>query len=273
LGLAKETAAAFPEWGAAFATMIISVIVISQLVGPPFFKWAIQQVGEAHRRAAGPPMDEERIALIFGLESQSVALARILQSNGWQVKIASIEADTREKLNESGVEIQPIAGLTREAMQELGAEKADAIVTMLSNDENYQVCELAYEHFGTEQLVVRMTELNGVARFRALGAVVVEPSTALVNLMDHFVRSPAATSLLLDMEEDQRVTELLVRNPNLHKLALRDLRLPLDVLILAINRNGASVISHGYTMLEIGDHVTVVGKPESLNEVALQFEA
>ncbi|MCB0145689.1 MAG: NAD-binding protein, partial [Caldilineaceae bacterium] len=244
LGLAKETAAAFPEWGAAFATMIISVIVISQLVGPPFFKWAIQQVGEAHGRAAGPAIDDERIALIFGLESQSLALARLLQGNGWQVKVASRQANSHENLHESDVDIHPIPGLTLAAMHELGAEKADAIITMLSNDENYQVCEMAYEHFGTEQLVVRLTELNDVARFRALGAVVVDPATALVNLMDHFVRSPAATSLLLDMDEEQRVLELLVRNPNLHKLTLRELRLPLDVLVLSINRNGASVISH-----------------------------
>lgn len=273
LGLAKEAGASFPVWGESFATMIISVIVISQLAGPPFFKWAIERVGEAHQRAAGPSIDDQRIALIFGLESQSLALARILQHNGWQVTIATRQANQRENLNDSEVNIHLIAGLTLEAMQELRAEKADAIVTMLSNDENYQVCELAYEHFGTEQLIVRLTELSNVARFRALGAVVVDPSTALVNLMDHFVRSPAATSLLLDMQEGQRVAELLVRNPNLHKLCLRDLRLPLDVLILSINRNGASVISHGYTMLEIGDRVTVVGKPESLNEVALQFES
>ena len=29
------------------AALMISVIVINQLAGPPFFKWAIQRVGEA----------------------------------------------------------------------------------------------------------------------------------------------------------------------------------------------------------------------------------
>ncbi|HAA56615.1 MAG TPA: hypothetical protein DCE42_17760 [Myxococcales bacterium] len=47
LGLAKQVATAYPSWGQAFAALMISVIVINQLAGPPFFKWAIQRVGEA----------------------------------------------------------------------------------------------------------------------------------------------------------------------------------------------------------------------------------
>jgi Kef-type K+ transport system membrane component KefB len=47
LGLAKEVAVAFPEWGAAFSSMMISVIVLNQIVGPPFFKWAMYLAGEA----------------------------------------------------------------------------------------------------------------------------------------------------------------------------------------------------------------------------------
>ena len=54
LGLAKEVDVAFSQWGWQFATMIIAVIVLSQLVGPPLFKWAINHVGEAHARHETP---------------------------------------------------------------------------------------------------------------------------------------------------------------------------------------------------------------------------
>jgi Trk K+ transport system NAD-binding subunit len=43
-------------------------------------------------------------------------------------------------------------------------------------------------------------------------------------------------------------------------------------LILAISRNGHLLLSHGYTRLEIGDHVTVVGSPDSLAEVEVKLE-
>jgi len=47
LGLAKQVAHDFPEWGPSLATLVISVIVMNELVGPLFFKRAISLSGEA----------------------------------------------------------------------------------------------------------------------------------------------------------------------------------------------------------------------------------
>jgi Trk K+ transport system NAD-binding subunit len=101
----------------------------------------------------------------------------------------------------------------------------------------------------------------------------VDPGTALVSLMDHCVRSPAATSLILGLDPDQDVVDMVVRNPDLHKVPLRDLRLPLDVLVLYVKRGNRLMHSHGFTLLELHDHVTLVGSQESLDEVRLRFQA
>ena len=65
---------------------------------------------------------------------------------------------------------------------------------------------------------------------------------------------------------------ILMMNPLLHGKMIRDLRLPLDVLIMSVNRNGHMIISHGYTMIELGDRLTMVGSEKALQEVTLQFE-
>ncbi|MAJ74387.1 hypothetical protein CMK13_15400 [Candidatus Poribacteria bacterium] len=44
------------------------------------------------------------------------------------------------------------------------------------------------------------------------------------------------------------------------------------MLILSIYRQGNRLDSHGYTQLELGDHVAVVGSPDSLAEVEVRFE-
>ncbi|VAX33562.1 Putative transporter [hydrothermal vent metagenome] len=54
LALAREVAGAFPSWGPEFASMMISVIILNQMVGPPLFKWAIKLSGEAHPEALSP---------------------------------------------------------------------------------------------------------------------------------------------------------------------------------------------------------------------------
>lgn len=103
-----------------------------------------------------------------------------------------------------------------------------------------------------------------------VGALIVEPGTAIVSLLDQFVRSPSAASLLLGMD-GQEMVDIEVRNPDLHGVHLRDLRLPQDVLLLSVRRNGAVLVSHGYTRLERGDQVTVFGSPESLENMMLRF--
>ncbi len=42
--------------------------------------------------------------------------------------------------------------------------------------------------------------------------MVMDPSTAMVSLMEHFIRAPIATSLLLGMDETQDSIDIEVRN-------------------------------------------------------------
>jgi Trk K+ transport system NAD-binding subunit/Kef-type K+ transport system membrane component KefB len=271
LGLAKEVADEFPAWGPAFATLLIAVIVLNQIIGPPLFKWAIHRAGEAHVRAEREDAGS-RDVLIFGLEGQSLALARELRKHRWNARVASRKAASLAEAADADVPIVPIADLTVEEMRRLGADRAGALVLMLSDEENLRLCEMAFEHFGTPQLVVRLSDRANAPRFVELGARVVEPGTAMVSLLDQSVRSPAAASLLLGMEAGQQVADVELRNDRLHGIALRDLQLPLETLVLSVRRGGHAIVSHGYTRLETGDRVTVLGPPASLDEIARRFE-
>lgn len=267
LGLAMEIAGIYPGWGRAFATLLIAVIVINELVGPPLFKWAILLAGEAHRKAQTKSPTGNRYAVIFGLERQSLALARQLKKNQWNVRIACLEATLNE--NELiDVPITKIEDLSLMNLTKLGLDQADAVVGMLPEEENLELCERIYEAFGTEDVIVRLYDHSYFEKFHKLGALIVEPASAAVSLLDHFVRSPVATSLLLGMEHGQDTMDIEITNPAIHGLSLRDLRFPLDSIILSIKRGDNILISHGYTRLRRGDQVTVIGSPQSLEEIA-----
>ena len=77
----------------------------------------------------------------------------------------------------------------------------------------------------------------------------------------------------MGMEPDKDTIDVTVEDENLFGVALRNLRLPVDVLILSVKRKGNIIITHGYTRLRKGDIVTVVGSVASLKKVALQFES
>jgi Kef-type K+ transport system membrane component KefB len=53
LGIANIVRERFPQWGLEVATIIIAMIAVNQLVGPPAFRWAIIKAGESHRPKEG----------------------------------------------------------------------------------------------------------------------------------------------------------------------------------------------------------------------------
>lgn len=272
LGLAKQVSVEFSQWGEIFTTLMIAVIVLNQIVGPPLFKWALFWVKEAHPRTEGQTFEGIRDAIIFGLDGESLALARLLQSNQWEVKIATTQvAYAKMAAAEADIEIHSMAGIDLVALNKLNVAHADSIVAMLSDEDNFRICDLILENYGARNLIVRLNDQTHFKRFHELGALVVEPSTAIVNLLDQFVRSPSAARLLMGLEQGRSIIEFELQNPDLQGVAIRDLHLPLDLHILSIRRNGQLIVSVGFTQLQLGDWLTVVGSRPSLEQMMLQF--
>jgi Trk K+ transport system NAD-binding subunit/Kef-type K+ transport system membrane component KefB len=270
VGLATIIATEYPGWGTEFATIMIAVIVLNQIVGPPLFKWSLHLVDEVHVKSDGS-YDVEQKVLIFGWENQSLALANQLSKQNWKVEFVVMDP-TVEVLGNKDFKVHEFQGSDHLSLRKFSAETADTLLCLLSDEQNYAICETAYEHFGTKHLIVRLNDREYYKKFHGIGVMVIDPVTAMVSLMEHFVRSPIATSLLLGMDEGQDSVDIELRNSDFHGLILRDLRLPSDVIILSVTRGEHPIISHGYTRLRLGDIVTMVGSNESLDKVRLNLQ-
>lgn len=270
LGLATIVSNEFPAWGYQFETIIIAVIVINQLIGPPLFKWVLNYVKESHLRSVKSPLESTRDAIIFGLEDQSIALAQQLKKHKWESRMVTIDKNTTIEVD--GFELLHIPHISIIELNKLNLEKTEAIILMLSDENNFKLAELIYEHIGTKEVIVRLNKRENFEKFHKLGTLIIEPATAMVSLLDHFVRSPNATSLLLGMDDGQETMDVEIRNQDIHGMRLRDLRLPSDVLVLSVRRKGQLLVSHGYTRLRLGDIITFVGLENSLEDLKFKFD-
>ncbi len=269
LGLITIVAHFFPQFGSEFETILIAVIIINQFVGPPLMKWAIIWAGEAHNKAEHS-FDGIRDVMIFGYENQALALGRSLQKHNWHVKIITEEDHPCEE--ECHLEIIKIDEINADNLRKIDTDSADAAILLKTDDQNLKITKLLYEEFGTPIIVVRLNDVSMYPKFKEYNTLVVEPSTAVVSLMEHFVVSPYATSILLGWEEGQTTMDIEVLNRDIHGKQLRDIRLPLGVLVLSIVRNGQVIVSHGYTRIRLHDIVTVLGSPEQLEQVRMKLQ-
>jgi len=269
IGLATEISEKYPEWGNDAFTIIIAVIVLSQIIGPPLFKFAILRVGEAHLKAPDHEFDGIKDLLIFGYETQSHAIARNLENNGWNVKIATF-LNQKDIDHIEEVDVNSIDRIDLDIMKMLEANKIEAALLLLSDEKNFQIAELLYEHFGTREVIVRINDRSNYTKFKDLNCYVVDPSNAMINLLMQYVKSPHTASLLLGELKGQSSLDIEVRDITVVGKYLRNLHLPADVIILSIERHGEVIITHGYTKLELGDIMTVVGSEESLEMLNLK---
>jgi len=269
IGLATEIAEKYPEWGNDAFTIIIAVIVLSQIIGPPLFKFAILKVGEAHIKAPDQEFSGIKDLIIFGYETQSHAIARNLEENGWNVKIATfLKPKDIEHIKD--LEVISIDSIDMEVMNQLNASKAEASLLLLSDEKNFKIAELLYEHFGTREVIVRINDRSNYDKFKELNCYVVDPANAMINLLMQYVKSPHSASLLLGELKGQSSLDIEIRDITIVGKYLKNLHLPADVIVLSIERRGQIIITHGYTKLELGDIMTVVGSEESLEMLNLR---
>ncbi len=269
LGLATIISQEFPTWGHEFETIVIAVIVMNQLIGPPLFKWSLNYLHESHLKANKTSKPENQNAIIFGFENQSLALANQLKQNNWEVSIAQLES---ENTIDKEFNIICLKSLSIKELGKINLKLYESIVLLLSDDENLEIATYIYENVGTKVVIVRLNDRNYFEKFHKLGTLIINPATAMVSLLDHFVRSPNAASLLLGMDAGQDSIDIEIRNKDIHGIRLRDLRLPSDVLVLSVKRKGQLLVSHGYTRLRLGDIITLVGADESLQKLKFKFD-
>jgi Trk K+ transport system NAD-binding subunit/Kef-type K+ transport system membrane component KefB len=271
LGLAREVAVQFPVLGDTFATLIISVVVVNEVVGPLFLKAGLRKAGESHEPGAGPAADASGV-VVFGVEGQSIALARALQGIGWRVVVADTDAEQVERLAAADVDERHIALLDAESLEEIFEDDVSAVVAMLGDDDaNLAVLRFALEEKGIERLVVRPATKTRDAGFEDLGTFIVDPGSAMVALLEQSVATPQSAALLMHRDPNKMVAQVLVSNRDLDGVPVRDLRLPTDVLLLEMVRDSSSVVVNGHTSLHVGDELTLIADPASLDEVRVRL--
>jgi len=269
IGLAALVGNTFPDWGKEFETVVIAMIILNQLVGPPLFKFALNYVRESHKKPKIHSRDKGKRAYIFSYDNVSVNLAQSLKKKGWDVSIITSQNVKRDDLPVWHVdEYSPVF------LKKLPWQPADAFVFLHPDDKvNYRLLEWVYENLGPKLAVATVHSAKYMEPMKKLGAVLLEPMSALVNMLEHTVRAPQAMEIILGEDGETDTADVEVKNPDLVGLQIRDLRLPHDVIILSLKRRNNTVFTHGYTRLRKGDILTIVGSKQSLEKVINKFEA
>lgn len=271
LGLITIISAHFLSFGVDFEAILVGVVIINQFIGPPLMKFAIIRIGEAHVKSKSHPVNLHQNIVIFGIGGRAIILAKTLLNQGLSVKIITDQHDV-DLSDCTEIPIHKISRIDFETLENLNFGNTDSVIIFRNEEEAYTIGQLIYEKYGTPNVTVVLEKHTDIRRFKELGIIVVAPTSALITLLASFTKSPHATQILLGMQESSEAVDIEVLASDIHGRALRDIKLPLGVLVVSVTRHHDVILPHGFTRLRLHDVITVVGNKAQVEMVRTELQ-
>lgn len=147
--------------------------------------------------------------------------------------------------------------------------KAHTLIALgKTDDENYRICRQALHFFDVENVIALVQDPNRNARFRNLGARIVNMAYSTALIIESMALSKEAFSVAADLDEDKSILEVKLQNPELIGHQISDLELPERVSILLIVRGNELLAPDESTTLQMNDRLTLVGEEAIIKSFA-----
>lgn len=138
-------------------------------------------------------------------------------------------------------------------------------------DRCYEVCERAHTTYGIDHIVARVTAPGELPRFEKLGVTPMNAATDQAMLLSLVTRNPSIYELLTRTDDDKEVCEIQITEARYTGRPLREIKFAKNLVILAVRRDGELIVPRGDTQLEYGDHLTVLGSKDCIEDSKLLF--
>lgn len=149
------------------------------------------------------------------------------------------------------------------------AEEADTLVVLFDDDaRNTEWVGAALKSFKIRNVVTCVDDPKTAVAMREAGVRVVQRALSLISLLQIAVHAPEAMEMLTGQDQTVHVEEVIIRKAAIHGKPLRAAGLPRGNLAITLRRGQQRLIPDGDTVLQLGDHLTLVGTAAGLEAAA-----
>jgi trk system potassium uptake protein TrkA len=199
-------------------------------------------------------------------------LARMLKETGYEVTLIEERKEQVAKILEDQPDLTVIKGdgCEPDILDEARVLKADAVVAATGHDEdNIVVCMLSKHEYEVPHTIARINNPKNEWLFReSFGVDIALSNTHMIaKILQEEIALGDIVTLLKLKKGDVSLVELKLEgaSPGVGK-AIKDLALPVDVILVSIIRGNDFVLPKGSTVLEAGDEILAVtsatGEPQ-----------
>lgn len=240
--------------GLVFLTVIFSVL------------WPGIFAGTIAKKLGVIPME----ILLIGGGGVGRELAQRFDNRGENVVVVDTDENNCQLVMKLGIKAINGDGNDLNVLEKAGIKHAKYIIATTDRDNvNLLACQIAKSKFGfsSDMLVARVNDPNNMPLFSEMGIRSMSPVISAAIILENMVgRHDLFTMCEVGTQGD--IIEIEVSNPKVIGKAIKEVDLPKDSLIVLVRRGDQSIIAHGDTVIEEGDHLTIIGQTGAASEAA-----
>ncbi|OAN43920.1 potassium transporter TrkA [Paramagnetospirillum marisnigri] len=227
--------------------------------------------------AFGREDKEARRIVIFGGGNIGLFLAQQLEEAhpGTSIKVIEANKERAEFIARTLNRTVVLNGdvLDPEILEEASVAAAEAVVTVTNDDETNILAGLLAKRYGCRRTLTLINKGTYNALVGPLGIdVVISPRAITVsNILQHVRRGRIHAVHSLHEGFGELIEADALETSNLVGKPLRDVKLPVGVLIGAIVHNGQVISPRGSTVIQAGDRVILFATAEAVKKVEKMF--
>jgi Trk K+ transport system NAD-binding subunit len=243
------------------AIVLVSVLTVSFM--PAIFNKLIPT----------PKETEKQLLIVVGAGEMGVQVSEQLFRNNDHILVVADNNEQKARLERRNIPAIIAKADKGDPILDSYFEDARAMVCVYSDSERaFNVCKQARFEYGIDTVISRVDDPKRVMDFESIGVITVNAAMDQAAMLAMLTTNPSLYQLLIRTDSDKHICEVNVNKFEHFGKPIRDLNLPGDLVIVALQRHGKFINSTGGTQLEEGDKLSVMGTIACVDRALKIFE-
>ncbi|SEO29214.1 NhaP-type Na+/H+ or K+/H+ antiporter [Halogranum amylolyticum] len=195
------------------------------------------------------------------------ALAERLEERGEEVLIVDSDEQTVETLRAEGFTARHGDGTDQDVLEVAGIGNAKTVAAATGEDDvNLLIAQLAKNTFDVETVVARVNQPGNTDAFEDLDIEAISTGMSVAWSMDNVIERPAISRWMTELGRTGDVQEVEVAAEEIVGKTVSELmaELPDGCHLALLSRDETNQLPHPEDVIERGDHLTLIGRRESV---------
>jgi NhaP-type Na+/H+ or K+/H+ antiporter len=208
-------------------------------------------------------------AIIIGGGRVGRELAQRLEERGEEVVLIERDEQECERLRERGFTVHKGDGTRQEVLERAGIGNARIVAASTQDDDvNLLIGQLAKNTYDIETVVARVNEPSNLDAFEDLDVEAISTSMSVAWSMDNVIERPGISKWMTELDRDGDVQEVEVTSEDHAGKTVATLgeELPEGCHLALISRDETNRLPEADDTIELGDHLTFIGRRSAVRE-------